>query len=38
MNPTWLGQQPSVGSIEGDILNIYNGLHPEQKLVWKRAK
>ena len=39
MNPTWLGQQqPRVGSIEGDILSIYNGLNPDQKLVWKRVK
>src|ERR1700741_4331143 len=29
MNPTWLGQQqPRVGSIEGDLLSIYNGLNP----------
>jgi hypothetical protein len=38
MNPTWLGQeQPRVGSIEGDILSIYNGLNPNQRLVWKRV-
>jgi hypothetical protein len=39
MNPTWLGQkQPRVASIEGDILSIYNGLHPDQKLIWKKVK
>lgn len=39
MNPTWLGkQQPRVGSIEDDILSIYNGLNPNQRLVWKRVK
>jgi hypothetical protein len=39
MNPTWLGQQqPRVGSIEGDMLSIYNGLNPNQKLDWKRVK
>ena len=39
MNPTWVGQQqPRIASIEGDILNIHNGLNPNQKLVWKRVK
>lgn len=39
MNPNWLGQkQPRVVSIEGDILNIYNGLNPNQRVVWKRVK
>ncbi|WP_233549349.1 lipocalin-like domain-containing protein [Lysinibacillus yapensis] len=38
MNPTWLGQQqPRVGSIEGEILSIYNGLNPNDRLVWKRV-
>ena len=39
MNPTWVGQQqPRIASIEGDILNIHNGLNPNQKLVWKCVK
>lgn len=39
MNPTWLGQeQPRVTSIEGNKLSIYNGLQPEQKLVWERLQ
>ena len=39
MNPTWLGQeQPRIGAIQNDILSIYNGLKPEDKLVWKRAE
>ncbi|WP_310365241.1 hypothetical protein [Neobacillus drentensis] len=38
MNPPWLGQeQPRIGSIEGDILSINNGLNPNQRLVWKRV-
>lgn len=39
MNPTWLNQQqPRVGSLDGDILSIYNGLNPNDQLVWKRVK
>lgn len=39
MNPNWLGhKQPRVVSIEGDILNIYNGLNPNQRVVWRRVK
>lgn len=39
MNPIWLGQeQPRVAKIEGNKLSIYNGLNPDQKLVWKRIK
>lgn len=39
MNPTWLDQQqPRVGSIKEDILSIYNGLNPNDQLVWKRVK
>lgn len=39
MNPTWEGQhQPRVGVIKDDVLEIYNGLHPEDKLRWRRVK
>ncbi|MBT2668546.1 lipocalin-like domain-containing protein [Bacillus sp. ISL-4] len=38
MNPTWLSQaQPRIAKIEGDQVVIYNGLHPEDKLIWKRV-
>lgn len=38
MNPTWEGQaQPRIGTITDGILDIYNGLHPEDKLRWKRV-
>ncbi|AEA00700.1 MULTISPECIES: lipocalin-like domain-containing protein [Aerococcus] len=39
MNPTWEGQaQPRVGQIDGKILSIYNGLHPEDQLKWERVE
>ncbi|MDK6805133.1 lipocalin-like domain-containing protein [Aerococcus sp. UMB7834] len=39
MNPTWLGQsQPRVAKIKDGKLKIYNGLKPEDQLVWKRAE
>lgn len=38
MNPTWLGQsQPRIANIEGDQIVIFNGLKPEDRLVWKRV-
>ncbi|MGE7608031.1 lipocalin-like domain-containing protein [Peribacillus frigoritolerans] len=38
MNPTWLSQaQPRIAKIKGDQVVIYNGLHPEDKLIWKRV-
>ncbi|KAA9302187.1 MULTISPECIES: lipocalin-like domain-containing protein [Aerococcus] len=39
MNPTWLGQsQPRVAQIKDGQLKIYNGLKPEDQLIWKRAE
>lgn len=39
MNPSWEGQaQPRVGSIEDGILSIYNGLRPQDRLIWKRVE
>lgn len=39
MNPTWLGQsQPRIASIDGDVVTIFNGLKPVDKLVWKRVE
>ncbi|MCG7343950.1 lipocalin-like domain-containing protein [Sporosarcina sp. ACRSL] len=39
MNPTWLGQsQPRIAKIDGDVVVIFNGLKPEDKLTWKRVK
>ncbi|MFD4818831.1 lipocalin-like domain-containing protein [Peribacillus butanolivorans] len=38
LNPTWLNQaQPRIAKIEGDQVVIFNGLHPEDKLIWKRV-
>ncbi|KWW21781.1 MULTISPECIES: lipocalin-like domain-containing protein [Peribacillus] len=38
MNPTWLDQaQPRLAKIEGDHVVIYNALHPEDKLIWKKV-
>ncbi|MDW0116347.1 lipocalin-like domain-containing protein [Sporosarcina thermotolerans] len=39
MNPTWLGQsQPRIAKINGDVVVIFNGLKPEDKLTWKRVE
>ena len=39
MNPTWLGQaQPRVAQIKNNQLIIYNGLKPEDQLIWQRAE
>jgi hypothetical protein len=38
LNPTWLAQsQPCIAQIEGDHIVIFNGLKPEDRLVWKRG-
>ncbi|AXN38154.1 hypothetical protein CN689_08525 [Peribacillus butanolivorans] len=38
LNPTWLNQaQPRIAKIEGDQVVIFNGLHLEDKLIWKRV-
>ncbi|MFC9598748.1 lipocalin-like domain-containing protein [Peribacillus butanolivorans] len=38
LNPTWLNQaQPRIAKIEGDLVVIFNGLHPEDELIWKRV-
>lgn len=39
MNPTWEGQaQPRIANIEGETIVIFNGLKPEDKLIWKHVK
>ena len=38
MNPTWLDQsQPRIAHIYGNRIVIFNGLKPEDRLVWERA-
>ena len=38
MNPTWLDQsQPRIAHIHENRIVIFNGLKPEDKLVWERA-
>ncbi|MGX9135939.1 lipocalin-like domain-containing protein [Rummeliibacillus sp. JY-2-4R] len=39
MNPTWLDQsQPRIAKIDGDVVVIFNGIKPEDKLTWKRVE